>query len=337
MTQFSFFKTFPGLPNYNLFEEVPKLLYPENSPRFTLGHEPQNAYLEGCYIMKKNGLMVGRFALYVNPHLSYNNQTTTCIGSYECEDFYHSSTALINHAIKLSKALGVSYLIGPMEGSTWNTYRFSANNNTPNFFMEPYHHAYYVNQFRNANFKVISQYYSNLDTKLDTDPSTLNTLENEYKNLGGHIRHLNMKDFDNEMRKLAQCSIDWFQNNFLFTSISIDEFVAKYSAIKALFDPQLVWMILDKQHQIQAFIFGIKDYWDPKNESLIIKSVARNPNSQFKKAGTFLGGRINQMAKKKGFRKVIHAMMISDNASLAISKYRTGTEIKSYQLFGLKL
>lgn len=337
MSGYNLIKTNPGQDEFALFHELPKFLYPENSQRFNLGHEPVTKHLEGCYILIRNEKAVGRFALYFNPHLLYHQESTCSIGSYECEQNPESSKLLLEHATNLARKKGVKWLIGPMDSSTWNSYRFSLQNEQVNFFMEPYHHIYYNTQFKNSGFGTIGEYVSNIDTTLDTDKKTLDGLEREYRSLGAVIRNLRMDDFENEMQKLAQCSIDWFKNNFLYTPISVDEFVGKYTPLKPLFNPELVWIIEDKKGDIHAFIFGIKDYWDKLNQTLIIKSVARKPNSPFKKAGTFLGGKINQSAKKMGYPKVIHAMMISDNASLEISKFRTGTTLKSYQLYGKKL
>ena len=327
----------PNEKDYAIFESIPKLLYKTNSQRFTLGHEPVNTHLEGCYVLLKNTIPVGRFAFYENPNLTYHNQPASCIGSYECLDDLDCSNYLLSHAKNLAKKKNYNWLIGPMDGSTWNGYRFSSHHETKNFFMEPYHHLYYTKQFTNVGFEVISKYVSNLATDLAFDPELLKKSAEEYRSQGAVIRNLRMDDFDNEMRKLAQCSIDWFENNFLYTPISVDEFVCKYTKLKPIFDPRLVWIIENKNGEINAFLFAIKDYWDPSNQTLIIKSLARKHNSPFKKIGAFLSGLLNQTATQLGYTKVIHAMMISENASLDISNKRSATSHKSYQLYGMKL
>jgi len=66
MSELTIIRTFPGSENYNLFEDLPKQIYEENSPRFILGNDPVNVFLEGCYVLLNKGGAVGRFAFYEN-------------------------------------------------------------------------------------------------------------------------------------------------------------------------------------------------------------------------------------------------------------------------------
>ncbi len=337
MSEFKIVETMPEDAQYVLFENLPTMLYNQGVSRFKSGNDPVSTHLEGCYLLLGDNGPVGRFAFYENPELKYKNEIAACIGSYECVEDQEISGKLIQYARRLAKRKGYVWLIGPMEGSTWNNYRFSKHNVHNNFFMEPYHHIYYNQQFKNAGFQVIANYCSNRDQTLDYDGEKLYEFEKHYLNQGAVFRNLNMADLKNDLRKIARFSLDGFAENFLYTPISVKDFVAKYEKLEHFFDPNLVWIVENSAGEMQAFIFSIKDYMDPLNETMIIKSVVRRQSSPFRGIGNYLIGKISQIAKEIGYKKVVHAFMIDDNTSLHISKKYTEAEYKSYALYGLRL
>ena len=329
--------THPSHTDYHLFEDVIKNVYDEGSQRFILGHEPSAEHLISCHVLLRNDMPVGRYAYYENPKLVLNEKKTAMIGSYECIDIDEASERLLKHSINLSKIRSCSELIGPMEGSTWQTYRFSVHNDHPNFFMEPYHHTYYNRQFVNAGFKPIAHYYSNLDRNIAFEDDEIASMEHEYNIKGATIRTLNMEQIEKDLSAIARLSIEGFANNYLYTPISVADFVKKYKRLSSYFDPELIWIIEDNLNEIHAFIFAVKDHFDPSEKTLIIKSLVRKKDSPFKGVGKFLSAKLYQIAKARGYNKMIHALMIEDNASRKISERMAVDHYKSYLLYGISI
>lgn len=337
MKNFKLHRFLPADKDYHLFDDFIKELYEPNSQRFLRGNDPVDAFLEGCYILQKENKTVGRFALYMNPNLKFKDQLACCIGSYECLNEIEISNELISSAVRRAKELGYSYIIGPMEGSTWNNYRFSDHNRYPNFFMEPFHHAYYSNQFKEFGFSVIAEYVSNLDDEVTFPEKDINTFEEYYKARGAQFRILRMDDLENDLRKIAHFSNDAFQHNFLFTPIDVEDFVAKYMRIKNYFDSALVMIVEDEKNEIEALSFSIKDHNESRGKSLIIKSLARRNDTKLRGIGAYLIQKTYQLARANGYDNVIHALMIKDNASKKISENYHGENYKSYSLFGMNI
>lgn len=337
MEGFNLQRFLPGDKDYHFFTDFVKELYTPDSQRFLRGNDPVRTFLEGCYLLVKDGRPVGRFAVYENPQLKYDDQVACCIGSYECVNDLEISQRLLSEAVKRAKELGYSYLLGPMEGSTWNNYRFSDHNDFPNFFMEPYHHAYYANQFKAFGFSVIGEYVSNIDEEVLVPNKDIDSFEEYYKARGAQFRFLRMDDLENDLRKIAHFSNDAFQHNFLFTPIDEEDFVKKYLSIKDYFDPALVMIVEDEHNEIEALSFSIKDYNESRGKSLIIKSLARRNDSKLRGIGAYLIQKTYQLARDNGYDNVIHAMMIKDNASKKISENYHGADYKSYSLFGLEI
>jgi len=333
MSLYKFIKTKPGDDTYRQFTDLPGSLYKANSPRFVLGHEPEEKHLLACYIMFEGQKAVGRMAIYNNVELNYLGESTFCIGSYECIKGKEASKELLNYAFGVCRDMGAKFIIGPMEGSTWGTYRFSLNNDHPNFFMEPYHHEYYNEQFLQSGFKRLSYYVSNKEEIIDLDKVEVKKYEESLVEEGYTVRQIDLKDLQNELEKIGQLSIEGFKDNFLFTPILVSDFVNKYKELSAMMDPRLIWLIEDVESELNAFIFAIKDHLDPSNSTCIIKSIVRKKDGKLKGVGKYLSEKVNQVGLTLGYDKVIHALMIQDNTSRVISEKREAKLFKSYALY----
>ncbi len=330
-------KTYPGEENYHLFSDVPKYLYPEGSLRFVYGNEPVEHHLVGCYVYYSDQKPLGRFALYFNEELSFKNLKTLCIGSYECIDDQHVANIILERAKNEAKFSGGEYLLGPMEGSTWNNYRFSTDHKGRNFFMEPYHHLYYNDQFKKAGFIEIAHYVSNLINPISFDAERLEKLDKRFKEQGAIIRHIDVDHLENELDKIAQFSNEAFKENFLFSPIDPSLFVKKYGKLKEYFVPEFIWMIEDAQGELHALMFALHDYCDASNETVIIKTVARKENSPYRGVGTYLVDKLIAKAMQRGYKKAIHAFMLETNDSMVISARYNHKGQKSYSLYGIEL
>jgi len=337
MSELTIISTRPGAENYALFSELPKSIYAEGSQRFILGNDPVDTLLEGCHVLLKDGNPVGRFAFYENPNLNYEDKRVCTIGSFECVNDLAISNQLLSHSVELAKEKEYQFIIGPMEGSTWNNYRFSHHNKSPNFFMEPFHHEYYASFFEDFGFKSIADYISNLDTEISFEEGTIAKFEKIYKDKGAIFRNLDLSNLEDELRKIARFNNDAFSKNFLFTPISEDDFVKKYIQYKDYFNPDLIWIVEDENAQIQALSFSIKDYLNQQEESLIIKSLARRSNSPYRGIGAYLIHKTYQLAKEQGYKSIVHALMLKDNVSVNISEKYADGDYKSYSLYGYAL
>lgn len=337
MDKFTIIQTKPEEDFYQLFEQVPHLLYPKDSQRFQLGNDPVNDYLVTCFVLLDNGTPVGRFVFYENPYLEYENKKTACIGSYECINDTKASKFLLRHGFEFAKGKGYSYLIGPMEGSTWNNYRFSLDNSFPNFFMEPYHPVYYNEQFQASGFVEIAHYLSNIDEDIHFDSALIEEFETNLKKEGVVLRGLNMDKLEEDLHKIAQFCNDNFSDNFLFTPIDNQRFVEKYMKLAKLFDPRLVFIVEDKNGDMEGLSFSIADFNDPEKKTNIVKSLVRKKDTNFKGIGAYLGAKTLQLTVNAGFSKIIHAFMIETNRSVKISEHYHVKKYKSYALYGKEL
>lgn len=327
----------PDEEHYQLFTDLPKVIYPENSQRIGLGHEPVEENLHSCYVAQLKEQTVARFALYLNPALEYGNKRTCTIGSYECIENSNIAKEVLSFAQNEALQQGAEFLIGPMEGSTWNSHRFSRTHEGPNFFLEPYHHLYYNDHFINFGFKEIAQYSSNIVDNTHYNAQRIEDFDKRLADRGVKIRQFNMGCVEEELFKIAVFSNEAFHKNFLFTPIDPKLFVAKYKKLSSYFKPELIWMLEDAAGELHALMFALHDYCDTSNKTIIVKTVARKASSPHLGVGTYLVDKLMQQAKAMGYERAIHAFMLDSNDSRIISDRFDTDSVKHYTLYGKEL
>lgn len=337
MENVNIIETQPGDFNFHLFENFPKEIYATNSNRFKLPETINKEFLESCFVLTSNGKPQARAALYFNPHLNYQNKKTFSVGNYEAIDNLKISVLLLEYISSQAKKKGAEYLIGPMNGSTWDSYRFSVHHHHPDFFLEPNHHLYYNDHFLNSGFEVMANYFSSIDRSLICDNPAVLLRENELIKFGVTFRNLNLPEFETELEKLFEFNSIAFKTNFLYTPILKKDFINKYIESKKIINPEFVILAEDENKNLIGYFFCINDIFNSKEKSLIIKTVARHPDKKWKGLGHVMSNHIYRKAISQNYKSVIHAFIFEEGTSTTISKNFSGEVYKNYALYGKSL
>jgi L-amino acid N-acyltransferase YncA len=330
-------RTTPGDENFHLFENFPKDIYPADSIRFRLAENINTEYLEACYVILTDDKPKARVALYTNPYLNYQDKKSFCIGNYESVEDVSVSNALLAHVSGETKKLGADYLIGPMNGSTWDNYRFSTHNDHPNFFLEPYHHLYYNQFFKDAGFAPIANYFSGIDRQLQFGIPEVMQRKKELLTLGITLRNIDLADFENELKRLFEFNELAFKTNFLYTPISWETFHKKYTETKKIINPEFVLLAEDEAKNLIGLFFCVDDFFNKDEKSLIIKSIARHPDKNWAGLGHVIADEIIKRAKHGGYKSLVHAFISAQGTSVKISKNYLGEVYKNYTLYGKEI
>jgi hypothetical protein len=300
--------------------------------------KPVQENLIGCYVLSHNDRSVGRFALYHNPEISLvDGEKTILIGSFECLDDDTVAKELLKHATAQAKSFGGKQLIGPMEGASWQNYRFTTDDSAASFFTEYKHKTYYPNQFLNNGFKVLRTYSSTIDNNITADAKRLLKFEQKFKAEQLTIRYINLNDFENELIRIGEFSNVTFNKNYLFSEINIKDFVSNYKKLQPLIVPELFFIVENQLGELQAFLFSLPNYLDDAKSSIIVKSMASLPKRNLAGLQIYLGELLYANAIKLRFSKAIHAYMIDDNMSNGLSKKFNANYYKSHHLYQIKL
>lgn len=317
-----------------LSEKLLKNLYKDNILEQKLQENPCNEFFLSHYFLSENNEILAYLALYHNENLKFENKKTFTFGNYEAIENTEIAQILINHAINETKNKNGEYLIANMQGSTWNNYRFSLNNDFPNFFLEPYHPIYYNQHFINTGFEVIQRYFSSIDQAMQYDNVVILEQEKAFLVMGVRIRNIDLDNFASELQQIFRFSLQNFAQNFLYTPIQEYVFVEKYLPLKPFLRPDLILIAEDNKGNIIGVFFAVPDVFDQTQKTLIIKSIVRHEGQEWKGLGHVIGNVLYRNAKKNGFTQVIHAFMRENGFSTQISKNYSGKIYKNYALYG---
>lgn len=257
---------------------------------------------------------------------------TAAIGAFSC-DGEESGLRLIRTALETLSERGYTYVIGPMDGDTWHSYRLvTEGDGTPPFFLEPQNPPFYPSVFEAGDFQVIGHYSSTVTE--DFSPRLKGAYGKRLERAGITLRPFDTTRIMEELTAIHSLSLSAFRDNFLYTPIDLEAFLALYQPLLPLIVPQLVQMAEDGSGNLLAFLFAIPDFAQGKEpDTLIVKTYA----SVYPGLGGFLLDELHQATATAGFRRAVHALMHDDNISRRNSDKIENRTFRRYALFGRRL
>lgn len=266
------------------------------------------------------------------------DKTLGVIGHYAALDA-EAGAQLLAHACEQLAERGCTQAVGPMDGDTWHSYRLvSERGSEPPFFLEPWHPEGWPEHFEAAGFGPLAHYFSALNADLQQDPR-LAALTQIVEDQGIRIRALDPARFERELQAIYEVSLASFKRNFLYTPISLEQFIDLYQPVRPYVQPELV-MIAQRQGQPVGYQFSIPDLLQVQRgqnvNTMIVKTVAVHPEFGGSGLGSLLVAKAHQVAKTFGFARAIHALMVEDNLSRKISAHYA-EPMRRYTLFAKEL
>jgi GNAT superfamily N-acetyltransferase len=261
------------------------------------------------------------------------------IGHYAAES-RDAGACLLEHACRQFALNDCQVAVGPMDGNTWRSYRLVSDpGSAAPFFMEPQNPATWPEHFLTAQFAASARYSSALVEDLArVDPRIERTRARLGQN-GIRIRAMDPDRFEAELEAIFEVSIASFQNNYLYTPISRDEFIEQYRPVEKLIRPELVALAF-ADHRPVGFVFALPDLLQARRgepvTTVILKTVAVSPGRASAGLGSVLVARVHEEALRLGFKKVVHALMHENNNSKNISAHYA-KPMRAYALYSRRL
>ncbi len=166
---------------------------------------------------------------------------------------------LLEEGTRWLRETGAGQIVGPMDGDTWHRHRLNVGPfDDPPFLLEPYNPPYYPEIWEEAGFQVLASYASKqvdpADVIAHLEPKAAAARASGYQ-----LSSLDPGRFQEELRRLYRLSREIFADNFLYTEISEEDFVALYAGSKALLDPDLVLFARSPEGGDAGFLFAYPD------------------------------------------------------------------------------
>ncbi len=251
-----------------------------------------------------------------------------------------ASRLLLNKACEQLALRGCSIAIGPVDGNTWRQYRLvTERGSEPRFFLEPFNPEEWPAWFEQCGFAPLAAYSSALNEDLTRRDERAARIEERLQTSGVVIRPVRLDQFRQELSRIYSVASASFRNNFLYSPVNREDFIAQYEAIAPYIKPELC-LIAEREGRAVGFIFAVPDVLQSARgqsiDTIIIKTVAALAGRQFAGLGCLMVDRCQRIAKELGYRRAIHALMHEGNNSRNISHRYAGV-IRRYALFARKL
>ncbi len=258
---------------------------------------------------------------------SWDGAPTMALGKFAC-DTGAAGAAVLARAEAAARAAGAARLLGPMDGTTWNSYRLvTETDGTPPFLMEPTSGAADRAAFEAVGFAPVARYFSArvaLDG-MQNPPPVMSTFR---------VEPWDGADPEAHFGQVYDLSLAAFARNAFYTPITREAFLGMYMPFVPVLRREFVLFARDRDGALAGFLFGIPNYGaGPEPDAVILKTYA----SVAPGAGQALASVFHDRARAAGFTSAIHALIHETNASGRRSA-RLGAEVfRRYALMGKRL
>ena len=272
----------------------------------------------------------------------YNGRKTSYIGNVNIHEKYRKNEEkLFNEVFEELKKEGIETIIGPLNGTTWNTYRYvTEKGSRRQFLLEPWNEDYSVSLFEKLGFKPLAGYISTVMEGMDSDGRrNLNKKIEKLKKFDYYkdikVESAENKDLLTVLNKVYDLTVEAFKNNFLYSELEKEIFLKMYMSYEDKIIKKFFKMLYLGDELI-GYVFGIPDYaelgYKGKIDTIILKTIAVSPIYNGKGMGYILINSLVEEAEKEGYENVIYALMHQSNVSKNIGLL-LGNMLRRYTLF----
>lgn len=306
--------------------DLSAVLYPHHQFNNLQCHEPIDSQFEKGFVLYNNKQIIATACLIKNEKLRFKGEDTICIAFYECIDCFEASNEILFYVFSHCRLQGYNYIIGPMNGSTWKSYRFTKDRHEDSYITEPFHKGYYAAQFKQAGFEIAAEYITQIAKVQMPDDIFVD------KKLAITYRAIDKQQFEKELKRIFDFCNHVFRKNFLFTEINEITFLEKYLTLKDLITADFV-LLAEHKGKVVGLLFALHDYYCQHEKRLVVKTLARKYGAEYTEVARELTRKIVQIALKHNYNSMLHAFMLKSNTSKSVSDSYFGNLFRTYQLF----
>ena len=267
--QITLFIDFPhdlyvGDPNY-----VPELFLGQQDLLSQHKHPFYKHSFAQPFLAYREGRIVGRIvAIFNTNHNAFNDVSEGQFGFFECINDQSVANKLLETAADWVRSKGGNRIVGPVNLTTNDTCGLLVEGfDRPPMVMMPYNPPYYLDLIENSGYRKKVDLRAYLVTKSTANQRSvllLEKLEERLRRSGIILRQINLKDFENEAKKIKVVYNKAWDKNLGFVPMTDDEFDYTAKELKLIVDPKYC-ILAEKDGEIIGFALGIPNI----NEILI--------------------------------------------------------------------
>lgn len=259
------------------------------------------------------------------------------IGHFETLNERQYAQKIFDAAIDYFSKYKKKIIRGPVNFTTWQSFRVSYPETNPPFFIEPFSRAFYREFFKNSGF-VVAQ--SNISTIQEVEKTNFNLFERDFVNLQKDdfsfeiIGNIYLSDIFTEICDLVKAI---FSDSWSFVKISLEEFIYYFQDLSKFIGDDLLYVVRNKNKKMVAFSFVVPDLYLKAEKRITIKSMGVLKEYRGIGISQALFHLIYRVSKEKNVSRIIFSTMRDDNISI-LELTRTAQEIyRRYEVYELTL
>ncbi len=254
-----------------LLEQIPEILHHQDPcyiPPFpgtiTKIFSPKGAFCQRHgelfpYIAYKEGKPVGRIAAILNhTHNDIHHENTGFFGFFDFVDDIQVAAALLDVVQTRFSKTGMNVLRGPFNPSINEELGLLVEGfDRPPMVMMPYNPKYYLKIYDDLGLVKIRDLYAFYLSASVTEPERIHKIaERVRKSTGLHVRNVNMKRLQQDLRIIGKIYNETLDRNWGFIPITDEELDATAADLKPIADPDFVF-IAERWGEPVAFAVAI--------------------------------------------------------------------------------
>lgn len=291
-------------------------------------------HIELVIILEINNQIIGSAILFHNPTIEIFNKKTFLIGEFEISlNYKNYSEVLFREIEKYAIENNGTYLLGPINGSTWSAYRYKMSHNAISFPGEIHHSSYYPELWLNENFQIYNTYNTHIQFEINSNKIDVNKARSVLpsNNIKIEPNHLGFQD---SLELIYPVLFNSFKGKEFFSEISLRDFIELNLPLERIINNNYFLLAFDeKNNECIGFLIAYPNHWDQDNNGLVVKTIARKNSLKWAGLGYLLSKRILEIAEDEGFEYLIHAHMSANKSSIKLSSNYGGKLLNTYHLF----
>jgi GNAT superfamily N-acetyltransferase len=285
------------------------------------------------------GAVEAHASLWWSETPTYGTHKVGVVGHYASATD-EAAANLLAAAIHTLQEQNCTLAVGPMDGNTWRRYRFVVDAGTePPFFLEPTNPAAAPQQWERAGFTPLAHYVSAINTDLAQRDERMARVAERMEQRGVNIRSARASELVSDLSRIYRVSQAAFAHNFLYTELPEAAYLAQYEKLLPHIQPEFL-LLAERGPELTGFAFAIPDLAQAARgqavDSLLVKTVAILSDPALAGLGALLLSQVQEIARRAGFKRCVHALMYEGNVSRNTS-LRYATVMRRYALFSREL
>ncbi len=297
---------------YEVYKNDPHFVPPLQMDREVIFNEKKNPWFEfgktELFLARRNGKIVGRAAAIDDPRYNeFHNTKIGWFGMFECIDDTGVARALLDACETWVKARGLTEMLGPANFSSNSEWSILIDGfDSDPVLMMTYNPKYYASLLEACGYTKAKDLFAYWLDMADKPPERVERVANKVRAREGIVvRQANMKDWNNEVRRIKDIYNAAWEKNWGFVPMTDHEFEHLAKDLKLILIPELT-LIAEVAGEPVAFSITLPDANQAiktANGKLTTFGLPIGLAKMLLKLRKVKTGRLAIMGIKAGFRK----------------------------------